>query len=235
MRSSRRPRAGVHGYSGDRRASCASVHFEDFCARTLTRTCPASSGSSNGPSSVASRTQSFSSEPAPEWTASSTPSAQSTALPPMVAPSVFAQLAMHARTSEKQVEVVHEAGMLFCVHCHASRPRARRSAGSARRRDRSSRTIEPPPQGDITFRTARPGKRPHVPMGYVQDQDFYTAPSGYMTRWSRTSPARSTEEPATSVNPDCTPFDHPCTDTLRAQLPGVVGCRQIGCSRRHGQ
>jgi len=132
--------------------------------------------------------------------------------PPMVAPSVFAQLV--TPYLRKQVEAVHEAGMLLCVHCHG---RVREVLAEMLKAEVDLlEPIEPPPQGDITLKELLDqGSGRMCLMGYVQDQDFYTAHSGYFTNWVEEIARLVDGGTGYIMTPTCTPFDLPCTDTYK--------------------
>jgi len=129
--------------------------------------------------------------------------------PPMVSPRVFGELVTPELT--RTVARIHDAGLLAGVHCHG-RVREVLPEIIAAGVD-VLEPVEPPEQGNITLAElmAEGGGRITF-MGYVQDQDFYSAPPGYMTRWVE-GVARTVEGRTGYIMiPTCTPFEHPCTD-----------------------
>ncbi len=132
--------------------------------------------------------------------------------PPMLPPSLFRDLItprMRAIT-----EVIHRAGLLAGIHCHG---RVRHVLGEMLAIGTNLlEPLEPPEQGDITLAelTEQAGDRLCL-VGYIQDQEMYTAPPGHMTRCveeiARTVGGRT----GYIMTPTCTPFEHPCSEVYR--------------------
>jgi uroporphyrinogen-III decarboxylase len=99
------------------------------------------------------------------------------ATPPMLSPSTFAELVTPYERA--LVQMIHDAGHLSAIHCHG---RIRLVLDQFLQIGIDAlEPVEPPPQGDITLQEALA----HVDgrmclMGYIQDQDLYTAQPGEM-------------------------------------------------------
>ena len=132
--------------------------------------------------------------------------------PPMMPPAYFGELVTpHMR---QLVEIIHAAALPATLHCHG------------RLRDVLPEIIktgidlleplEPPDQGDIALAELfeRAGGKLCL-MGYIQDQEFYTAPPGRMTR--RVEEIARVVDGRTGyiMTPTCTPFEHPCGETYK--------------------
>jgi len=130
--------------------------------------------------------------------------------PPMMSPALFAELVTPSMS--RLVEIIHEFGLLAGIHCHG---RVRDALPEIIKTGADLlEPIEPPRQGDIALAELMEQAEGRLClMGYIQDQEFYTAPPGFMTQ--------RVEEIARVVNgrtgyimtPTCTPFEHPCSDT----------------------
>lgn len=133
--------------------------------------------------------------------------------PPMLPPSLFRRVITPRLT--ELTRIIHDSGHYAGVHCHG---RVRHvlpeiiQAGTD-----LLEPIEPPDQGDISLAELLDlAKGKLCLVGYIQDQEFYTGRPGHMTR--------RVEEIARVVNgrtgyvmtPTCTPFEHPCSETYRA-------------------
>ncbi|MBN1640077.1 MAG: hypothetical protein JXA09_02485 [Anaerolineae bacterium] len=99
------------------------------------------------------------------------------ATPPMLSPRTFAELVTpYERTL---VRMVQEAGQLCAIHCHG---RVRLVLDQFLEIGIDAlEPLEPPPQGDITLAEALDVVDGRIClMGYIQDQDLYTAQPGEM-------------------------------------------------------
>jgi hypothetical protein len=99
------------------------------------------------------------------------------ATPPMLSPDTFSELV--TPYERHLVNMIHEAGHLCAIHCHGRVNLVLDeflSIGSD-----ALEPLEPPPQGDISLQEAlaRVDGRMCL-MGYIQDQDLYTAHPGEM-------------------------------------------------------
>ncbi len=110
--------------------------------------------------------------------------------------------------------MIHHAGLYAGIHCHG-RVREVLPEIMAAGTDLLE-PIEPPEQGNIALtELMQQAEGKLCLVGYIQDQEFYTARPGDMTR--------RVEEIARVVNgrtgyvmtPTCTPFEHPCSETYR--------------------
>ena len=132
--------------------------------------------------------------------------------PPMTSPDVFAKLVTPYLRA--LIDIIHASGFLAAIHCHG---RVREVLPHILDTGADLlEPIEPPPQGDITLAEllGQAGDRICL-MGHVQDQDFYTAPPGYMTRWVQQIAATVGGRTGYTMTPTCTPFEFPCSDTYR--------------------
>jgi hypothetical protein len=130
--------------------------------------------------------------------------------PPMLAPHFYAELVLPYH--KKLNRIIRDGGLLVGLHCHG------------RLRDvfpyivesgvQVLEPVEPPDQGDIALaELMRQARGKTCLMGYIQDQELYTASPGHMTR--------KVEEIARVVDggtgyimcSTCTPFAHPCPET----------------------
>jgi uroporphyrinogen-III decarboxylase len=133
--------------------------------------------------------------------------------PPMLSPRMFAELVTPYQ--KKMIEVIHDAGHLAAIHCHG---RVRDVLPEMLKTGVDFiEPIEPPDQGDITLAelmTACEGRM--ALMGHVQDQEFYSSKPGDMTRWVEEVARVVDGRTGYIMSPTCTPFQHPCTDTYKA-------------------
>ncbi|MDO8681861.1 MAG: uroporphyrinogen decarboxylase family protein [Armatimonadota bacterium] len=132
--------------------------------------------------------------------------------PPMIPPSVFAELV--TPYMRQLVEVAHKAGKLAAIHCHG---RVRQVFEQMIETGADMlEPIEPPPQGDISLsELLNQASGAICLMGHVQDQDFYSAPEGYFTTWVKGIAKTVGGRTGYIMSPTCTPFDIPCTDTYK--------------------
>ena len=132
--------------------------------------------------------------------------------PPMLSPAFFAELV--TPYMRELISITHDAGLLAAIHCHGHvcevLPEVLKTGCDL------LEPIEPPDQGNISLKELLDQTQGRMAlMGHIQDQDFYSAGPGEMTR--------RVEEIARVVNgrtgyimsPTCTPFDHPCTEVYR--------------------
>jgi len=132
--------------------------------------------------------------------------------PPMIPPSVFAALV--TPYLRQMVDAAHQAGKPAAIHCHG---RVRQVFEEIVKTGADMlEPIEPTPQGDIDLAELMELATGRIAlMGHVQDQDFYTAPPGYMTKWVEHIAGIVNGRTGYIMSPTCTPFDLPCTDTYR--------------------
>jgi uroporphyrinogen-III decarboxylase len=133
--------------------------------------------------------------------------------PPMLAPALFAELVTPYMT--RLIEVIHEAGLRAAIHCHGHvrevLPQILATGCDL------LEPIEPPPQGNIGLQELLEQTRGRLTlMGHIQDQDFYTAQPGEMTR--RVEEIARAVDGGTGyiMSPTCTPFQRPCSEVYRA-------------------
>ena len=132
--------------------------------------------------------------------------------PPMMPPALFAKLVTPGLT--KLVQAIHEGGLLAGVHCHGrvkdALPEIIRAGVDL------LEPVEPPPQGDITLEELLEQAAGRIClMGHVQDQEFYTAAPGHMTRWVERIHSAAAGRTGYIMCPTCTPFEFPCSETYR--------------------
>ncbi len=99
------------------------------------------------------------------------------ATPPMLSPATFAELV--TPYERELVQMIHDAGHLCAIHCHG---RVRQVLDQFLEIGPDAlEPLEPPPQGDITLEEALTRVEGRMClMGYIQDQDLYTARPGEM-------------------------------------------------------
>jgi len=148
------------------------------------------------------------------------------ATPPMVSPEVFAALV--TPYLRELIEIIHAAGFLAMIHCHGHvrevLPEILDTGADA------LEPLEPPPQGNISLAEliARGGGGLCL-MGYVQDQDFYTAPPGCMTRWVEQIAEVVKGRTGYIMSPTCTPFEFPCSERYRRNyLEWLEAAERVG-------
>jgi uroporphyrinogen-III decarboxylase len=132
--------------------------------------------------------------------------------PPMLPPSVFAELVTPYMA--KIIDVIHGAGLRAAIHCHG---RVREVLPEMLKTGCDLlEPIEPPPQGNITLKELIGQTEGRMSlMGYIQDQEFYTAQPGEMTRRVEGIAPVINGRTGYIMSPTCTPFDLPCTDVFR--------------------
>ena len=132
------------------------------------------------------------------------------ATPPMMPPRLFTELVLPYQ--KRLIRILHDAGYLTMIHCHGRVGRVLDDM-IATEVD-ALQPIEPPPQDDITLpdllkRSA--GRMAYV--GYIQDQEFHSAPPGTMTRHVEEIARVVGDRAGYIMCPTCTPFQHPASDT----------------------
>lgn len=134
------------------------------------------------------------------------------ATPPMMSPQAFQTFVTPYQT--RLIELIHEAGQIAAIHCHG-RVRAVLDEIVKTGAD-VLEPLEPPPQGDISLAELleQVGDRLAL-MGYIQDQEFYTAPPGTMARRVAEIAALVKGRSRYLMTPTCTPFQHPASETYR--------------------
>jgi len=132
--------------------------------------------------------------------------------PPLLSPSLFPRLV--TPYAGRLIRMVHDAGFLAAIHCHG---RVRHVLPEILRTEADLlEPIEPPPQGDMVLaELLKESEGRLCVMGHIQDQEFYTAPPGLMTRRVEAIARVARGGVGYIMTPTCTPFDFPCTDTYR--------------------
>jgi uroporphyrinogen-III decarboxylase len=132
--------------------------------------------------------------------------------PPMMPPALFPKLVTPYLTQLN--DVIHEAGFTAAVHCHG---RVREVLPEIIRAGTDFlEPIEPPDQGNIGLAELMAQAAGHLClMGHIQDQEFYTAPPGFMTRRVEEIAAVVRGRSGYIMSPTCTPFEFPCSETYR--------------------
>lgn len=98
------------------------------------------------------------------------------ATPPMLSPALFAQLV--TPYERELVDMIRAAGQLSAIHCHG---KVRMVFEEFKKIGPDAlEPMEPPPQGDISLAEALERAGDMCLMGYIQDQDLYTAQPGEM-------------------------------------------------------
>lgn len=133
------------------------------------------------------------------------------ATPPMMPPDAFAELVVPYEKG--LIQIIHAEGHLAMIHCHG---RVRQVLeGMIETGVDAIEPIEPPPQGDITLTELMNCAAGRLGLlGYIQDQEFHSAPAGTMTR--RVEDIARVVDGRTGyvMAPTCTPFQHPSTKTF---------------------
>ena len=132
--------------------------------------------------------------------------------PPMLSPQLFAEVITPNLT--EMTRIIHDAGFLAGVHCHG---RVRHVLPEIVKAGTDAlEPIEPPKQGDITLAELMEQAEGKLCLiGYIQDQEFYTAKPGDMAK--RVEEIRRVVDGRTGyvMTPTCTPFEHPCSETYQ--------------------
>ncbi len=128
------------------------------------------------------------------------------ATPPMLPPSVFARFVTpyHKRI----IEILHRHGHITCIHCHG---RVGQVLDQVIETGADAlEPIEPPDQGDITLAKLIEKVDGRLCLiGYIQDQDFYTARPGDMRRKVEEIVEVVSPPSRYIMTPTCTPFQFP--------------------------
>lgn len=132
--------------------------------------------------------------------------------PPMLAPSLFAELVTPYMS--RITDVIHETGLLSAIHCHGRVrdvfPEIIKTGADL------LEPIEPEPQGDIGLAELMEQADGRMAlMGHVQDQEFYTAQPGSMTAWVEHVAEIVNGRTGYIMSPTCTPFEFPCSETYK--------------------
>jgi len=132
--------------------------------------------------------------------------------PPMMAPELFGKLVTPFLS--ELITVAHENGFLVGIHCHG---RVREVFPEVLKAGADLlEPIEPPEQGNISLVELMDRAAGRIClMGYVQDQEFYTAPPGFMTRRVEEIARVVAGRTGYIMSPTCTPFQHPCSEVYR--------------------
>ncbi len=132
--------------------------------------------------------------------------------PPMLAPRFFAELVTPCL--RKLIEIIHDADLLAAIHCHG---RVREVFPEIIKTGVDLlEPIEPPDQGNITLAELMEQAHGRIClMGYIQDQEFYTASPGTMTRRVKHIAKVVKGRTGYIMSPTCTPFEFPCSDIYR--------------------
>jgi len=132
--------------------------------------------------------------------------------PPLMPPALFSRLVTpHLR---RLIRLAHDAGMLAGVHCHG---RVREVFPEILRTGADLlEPIEPPDQGNITLAELIVRAQGRIClMGHIQDQEFYSAPPGFMTRRVEEIARVVRGRTGYIMSPTCTPFQFPCSEIYR--------------------
>ena len=132
--------------------------------------------------------------------------------PPMTSPAIFAELV--TPSLRKLIAIIHDAGLLAGIHCHGH-VREVFPEMIATGADLLE-PIEPPDQGNISLEELMEQAEGRIClMGYIQDQEFYTASPGMMTERVRRIADVVNRRTGYIMSPTCTPFQHPCSETYK--------------------
>jgi len=129
--------------------------------------------------------------------------------PPAMSPSLFGRLVTPYLS--KLAEIIHGGGLLCGVHCHG---RVREIFPEILKTGADLlEPIEPPDQGNIKLAELMLQAKGRISlMGYLQDQDFYTAPPGRMTRKVEDIARVVNGRTGYILSPTGTPFERPCPE-----------------------
>ena len=89
--------------------------------------------------------------------------------------------------------------------------------------------IEPPDQGDIPLVELMDQCAGEMcVMGHVQDQEFYTAEPGHMTKWVEHLAKVAGGRTGYIMSPTCTPCEFPCSEIYqRNYLEWLDACDRV--------
>ena len=132
--------------------------------------------------------------------------------PPMLSPDFFAELV--TPYLKKLIDIIHDAGLLAGIHCHGHVrevfPHILETGADL------LEPIEPPVQGNISLEELMDQAQGRIClMGYIQDQELYTARPGQMTERVRHIADVVNGRTGYIMSPTCTPFEHPCSDIYK--------------------
>lgn len=132
--------------------------------------------------------------------------------PPMLAPRFFAELVTpHLRRLNR---IIHDGGHLAGVHCHGH---VREVLPHILAADVDVlEPVEPPEQGNIPLAELmeQAGGRMCL-VGHIQDQEFYTAAPGFMTKRVEAIARVTRGRTGYIMCPTCTPFAYPCPEVYK--------------------
>jgi len=128
------------------------------------------------------------------------------ATPPMLPPEMFRELVTVYQS--RLVQMIHQAGYLVSIHCHG---RVRLVLDQFLEIGPNVlEPMEPPPQGDITLGEALDAVDGRIClMGYIQDQDLYTAQPGEMAAKVKQIRQTAAGRSGYIMTPTATPYMHP--------------------------
>jgi uroporphyrinogen-III decarboxylase len=135
-----------------------------------------------------------------------------TCTPPMLSPALFRDVITPRLM--RITDAIHGAGLFAGIHCHGRVKEVLPeiiAAGTD-----LLEPLEPPEQGNITLAELMEQAEGKLCMvGYIQDQEIYTAKPGDMTKRVEEIAAVVAGRTGYVMTPTCTPFDHPCSDVYR--------------------
>jgi len=146
--------------------------------------------------------------------------------PPMLSPALFADLITPRLT--ELVGIIHDAGLYAGVHCHG---RVREILPEVIRAEVDVlEPVEPPDQGNIPLEELlAQAEGEFCLVGYIQDQEFYTARPGVMTRRVEEIARMVGDRTGYVMTPTCTPFQYPCSETYaRNYMEWLDAAAEIG-------
>jgi uroporphyrinogen-III decarboxylase len=130
----------------------------------------------------------------------------------MMSPALYARLV--TPYLRRLIRLAHDGGMLTALHCHG---RVREVFPEILRTGADLlEPIEPPNQGNIPL--AELMRQAHgriCLMGHIQDQEFYTASPGFMTKRVEQIAKVVRGRTGYIMSPTCTPFEFPCSEIYR--------------------
>lgn len=147
------------------------------------------------------------------------------ATPPLLPPEIFRKLV--TRYQKELVAMIKESGQLSCIHCHG-----KISAVFDEFLEigiHALEPMEPPPQGDLELGEAldRAAGRMCL-MGYIQDQDLYTAQPGEMSEKVRAI-CQIAKGRRYIMTPTATPFmSPPPEDFVRNYVEFIQAAEEYG-------
>lgn len=132
--------------------------------------------------------------------------------PPLMPPALFPKLV--TPYLKRLIDLAHRAGRLTAIHCHGHVrevfPEIIRTGADL------LEPVEPPDQGNISIGELLDQAQGRIClMGHIQDQEFYDAPPGFMTKRVEAISRVVARRSGYIMSPTCTPFQFPCSDTYR--------------------